>query len=502
LTEYGISDEEADKIVQNIQKDSALNGIKSMHKVSTKRPIAEMLGKGDVYNFKIQIFSEDIRNFNFLKVYHKSYDDYILCQITNIIRDNGNKLAGNCKIIGYRKEGVLKRIRVPFDMFSKIKLAEDIFIEKTIGMNRVKGAFIGTMENHNLKVQMDFKDMLTKHIGILAKSGAGKSYTVGVLLEEIIQMGIPIVILDPHNEYASLKLPNDKQEDIDNLNSLNMNPIGFNDTIKEWSPDVNLNPTANKLNLSLNNMTPMRFIESLPQKLTQGMKNMVFNILSSMNNRINMDELIFNISNEESNSKWTLISLIEDLKKQKVFTTEGTPLNQIVKHRQASVISLKGVNPNMQDIVVTNLLSELFEARKREEIPPFLLVLEEAHNFAPEKGMKGVKSLGMVRIIAGEGRKFGMGLCVISQRPAKVDKNVLSQCSTQIIMKMTNPLDLQSAISSCEGLDKDSANEIQQLRVGSCLLTGIIDIPLKVKVRPRMTKHGGDSANIRLGGLK
>jgi len=244
-------------------------------------------------------------------------------------------------------------------------------------------------------------------------------------------------------------------------------------------------------------LQPHEFVDNLPDKITPAQKNVLMTVLSNLNNKINFDELIFNISNEENNSKWDLISKIERLKKLKLYSANPTPLTDIVQYGKASILSLKGVEPYVRETLVTGLLTQLFDARKKNEIPPFFLVLEEIHNFAPQSGSgPAQKSLNIIRTIAGEGRKFGLGLCAISQRPAKVDKNVLSQCGTQIVMKVTNPNDLKSILASCEGLDSSSTDEVAQLNIGTCMLTGIIDTPLKVNVRPRMSKHGGEGASI------
>ena len=231
---------------------------------------------------------------------------------------------------------------------------------------------------------------------------------------------------------------------------------------------------------------------------TPTQQNLLFNILSNTTTGVNFDELIFALSNEENNSKWTLISQIEQLKKINLFSNPPTKLEDIVKHKQCSIISLKGVEPYICELFCSTLLRNLFEKRKREEIPPFLLVLEEAHNFCPEASLGKLKSTKIIRTLAGEGRKFGIGLCVISQRPAKVDKNVISQCTTQILLKITNPNDLKSVIASSEGVDSSSEQEIQKLNIGTCLLTGLIDIPLKINVRPRVSKHGGETVTITM----
>src|SRR2546427_400827 len=86
-----------------------------------------------------------------------------------------------------------------------------------------------------------------------------------------------------------------------------------------------------------------------------------------------------------------------------------------------------------------------------------MLVVEESHNFCPQVGQAA--SSKVFRTLASEGRKFGLGLVVITQRAAKVDKNVLSQCNTQIILKVTNPNDLKAIIASVEGLTTAMAED-------------------------------------------
>lgn len=460
-----------------------------------KDTLALMTGKNDVYKCSIEILG-DIKNYDFLKIEHYEHG-LVLCQVLNIIREP-TIMIGQVKIIGYRSGGSLMRIRKPFSTDAKINIAEDKFIEQVLGLNKVEGAFLGTLEHHkNLKLNLDLRKILQKHVSILAKSGAGKSYTVGVLLEEIISRKIPVIILDPHSEYHTLKYKNDNIKDLKKLEGHNLKPKEFKENIQEYSTDLEVNPFAKQITLDINKLNAYELVDNLPQKITPIQKNLIMSILSNLNNRINFDELIFNISNEESNAKWDLISNIERLKKLKLYSSNSTPLTELVQYNKASIISLKGVEPFVRDILVNGLLNQLFEARKRNLIPPFLLVLEEAHNFIPEKGAgQNTKCLNIIRTLASEGRKFGLGLCVISQRPAKVDKNVLSQCSTQIIMKVTNPNDLKSILSSCEGLDNSSTEEIQQLNIGTCMLTGIIDTPIKVNVRPRVSKHGGESASI------
>jgi hypothetical protein len=144
---------------------------------------------------------------------------------------------------------------------------------------------------------------------------------------------------------------------------------------------------------------------------------------------------------------------------------------------------------------VNRLCNNLFELRKAEKLPPMMLVLEECHIFCPQQGK--ANSTRILRTIASEGRKFGLGMTLISQRPAKVDKNVLSQCNTQIILKVANPNDLKAISASIEGLTDGMEAEIQRLPIGTALVTGGgASMPLFVDIRPRETKHGGESIEV------
>ena len=123
------------------------------------------------------------------------------------------------------------------------------------------------------------------------------------------------------------------------------------------------------------------------------------------------------------------------------------------------------------------------------------MVIEEAHNYCPQNENTLCKK--SLSTIASEGRKFGLGLMVISQRPAKIDKNVLSQCGTQIVLKVTNPNDLKAIAASMEGLTAGMEQDIQGLPIGTALVVGSgIQTPMLVEVRPRESKHGGASVQI------
>ena len=85
-----------------------------------------------------------------------------------------------------------------------------------------------------MEQQVDINKLLTRHVAVLAKSGSGKSYAVGVLLEEILSKKVPLLVIDPHGEYTDMKFPNDSDKDL--MTKFNLSPKGFPSSISEYYP--------------------------------------------------------------------------------------------------------------------------------------------------------------------------------------------------------------------------------------------------------------------------
>ena len=450
--------------------------------------LGKIFGKITTNNFKFLV-EKETKKFEFVQILHKVYD-YVLCQVIEIERTD--KDIAKCVVIGHKDEkGRIKPIRIPFDQGSEVLKAEDEFIKSIIQLeDSEKGAFIGNLEGKNIPVNLDLKKLLTKHVAILAKSGAGKSYTVGVLIEEIIDKKVPILVIDPHGEYSSLKFGNEEEKE--SLAKFKLEPKGFKN-IHVYG-DTKLNPDLRPLRLN-NNLTANEITHLIPGKMSNTQMGLLYSALKHID-KINFTNVLLELEKEENNSKWTIINNLEHLNNLDIFTDSFTAYNEFIQPGRCSIINLKGINPDVQEIIVYKIMKDLFEMRKKEKIPPFFTILEEAHNYCPERSFGESRSSKILRTIASEGRKFGLGLCVISQRPARVDKSVLSQCTTQIIMKVTNPNDLKAISNSVEGLTSEAQEEIKNLSIGTSLVTGIVDMPLFVNIRPRMTQHGGQATDI------
>lgn len=450
--------------------------------------LGKIVGKVSTTQFSFLVTSSQTRKFQFIQINHGEYG-FVLGQIMELERTEDQLLA-HANVIGYKDaDGRLKSIRTPFNLGTEILMAEDSFISSVIDLNS-DGAFLGRLEGKDISIRVDLQKILTKHLCILAKSGAGKSYTVGVLVEEIIEKGVPLLIIDPHGEYASMRFPS---EDVSSLSSWSLSAKGYGAHIQEYG-DVTVKEDVRPIKLN-EKMTGYELMRMLPIQLSNTQEAMLFSVIKDLE-EVNFDNIILGLEQLNSSTKWNLIDTIMYLRNLKIFSPSPTPLVELIKPGKCTIINLKGIMPEIQDVIVYKLLKDLFLARKQEKVAPFFCIIEEAHNFCPEKGFGRAKSLDVLRLVSSEGRKFGLGLCVVSQRPALVQKTILSQCSTQIIMKVTNPNDLKAITSSLEGITPETEQEIQDLSVGSALLCGVVDRPLVVTVRPRRSKHGGHAIDM------
>ncbi len=476
---------------------------------------------GDVgsteFNFTVDGYN--VRKFDYVAAPHK--EGYVLAQVMDIKRYSDFKfqeatmlqnkeelpfiksnLSAYADVIGYRdKRGLLQTPRTPFEAGSRIMPAGEDIIRHVLGLYSEKqnGAYLGLLKGLNLPVFLNIDALVQKHICILAKTGGGKSYACGVLVEELLKKKVPMVIIDTHGEYISLSKPNKDKKDQKNMDKFSVKPKQYSGQLVGYSP-LGSKSDIRHLTLDGMNLEAREIIDLLHAKLSGPQIGVLYQSIKELKefkDKYTIRDIIEAVNRSKSNARWNVIASLESLDSIGVFSEHGTSAGELVKKGKCSVINMKGVPPDIQDVVVARLTKELFDERKAGKIPPFLLIVEEAHNYCPERGFGNSVSSNMLRTVASEGRKFGMGLCVVSQRPAKVDKNIISQCNTNIILKVTNPNDLKAIIQSVEGLTNQTYNEIQRLPIGIALISGAsIQIPIMVEIRTRETSHGGKSVTV------
>ncbi|HUR61251.1 MAG TPA: ATP-binding protein [Candidatus Thermoplasmatota archaeon] len=484
-----------------------------------RRQVGIIYGNVSSTSFDIAVGDSGLKRLDYVEV--ESEGHRVLAQVDAVVRrsnlsyeqavaipeglaaDAEDQLSAGIRVIGYQdQQGRIQTPRTPFRAGVPVYNADERLVTAILGLEQSadEGAYLGFVKGSKIPVALSMDTLAQKHLSVLAKTGAGKSYTVGVILEELLKANVPLVILDPHGEYGSLRSPNLDDGEMEAMVRFKVKPKSFAKQVKEYALDVQLNPDAQRLVLEGMNLEGRDIVDLLGGKLSGGQVGVLYQAIKEVKEHLpayTLHDIMDGVSRNKSNAKWNVLNALEVLESTKVFDIRGTPVKDLVAPGQCTIINLKGVNPDIQEVVVTRIANLLWEARKRAEVPAHILVVEEAHNFCPERNVGNAVSGAIIRTVASEGRKFGMGLIIVSQRPAKIDKNVLSQCNTQVVLKVTNPNDLKAIVQSVEGISAEVADEIQRLAVGEALVAGGgLTQPVFVSVRPRITRHGGRSVSV------
>lgn len=483
--------------------------------------IGVIFGKTGTHEFRFAVPDISlVKRTDYVKVWHEnegwtlaqvismtsSSDDFKLDQASDAaggarVDSPDSKIVAEAAVIGSRsKDGLLRAPRTPFSPGDKVFQADHELIRSTLGLSH-GDIYMGLLEGQDIAVYLNMDSLIQKHCSILAKTGSGKSYTASVMLEELIERDIPLLIIDPHGEYGSLKEPGPANQQA-YYDKYRISPRGFESQITVFTPaNMVLNPDADELfRLDGHNLAPKDLMQILPDEKSSNLQGILYEAITKIRaeqESYSLDDIIFEVGNNKSKAKWNVISSLESLREADILSDRPTPIDELFAPGRAAIIDMKGVNPQLQNMIVAKLCTDLFEARKMGRVPAGMLVVEEAHNFCPERGFDKTASTEILRTIASEGRKFGLGLMVISQRPARVDKNVLSQCNTQVIMKMTNPNDLKAISKGLEGISSEVEEELKRLPPGvAMLVSNDIEHPVLVDIRVRKSRHGGESGKM------
>lgn len=398
-----------------------------------------------------------------------------------------------------------------------------------------KGFSVGTVATHpSLKVCLDPSNLFGRHFAILGQTGSGKSWTVAALVQRTVAV-MPrahIIILDLHGEYCW------KREDgtrhyafadaivrhvdareleipywlmtyaelcdllIDHTDFSAHNQVAaFRDVLGRLRAAEGASPGLGLPRTTLD--TPVFFdlaalraeIESMngqvpgktPGKLIDGTLTGKFdNFLMRLDSKLNDVRYDFLLKPKIRKDSASLSSLLRD------FVGLGTPKSAV------TVIDLSSVPFDVRPTVAAQIGRLAFEfnywnPQYREF--PILLMCEEAHAYIPRASeSQFAGSRKSMERIAKEGRKYGVGLAVVSQRPHEVSETVLAQCGTFICLRITNPDDqayVRSLVPESEG---DLVSVLAGLGRGEALVLGeAVPLPTRLQFdKPNPTPNSDD----------
>ena len=425
------------------------------------------------------------------------------------------------KVLGVYDEdmGGFRNLRSSPHIGQEVYYAHDELLAEILTPSEKQGVLhmghVLNREDSEVKVFVDMDEVATKHLSVLASTGAGKSYTVGVLLEETVKPGNrgTSVVFDIHGEYFTLaedeeygdrfnliEEPRIKTSNLD----LDDFQVAFTEDatnvqrerLREVLEDLNItDTTASSSSVSAEYQDNVRHdysIEDIIDRLSEG-------------NRV------------DDNLAWRL-SLLEDFVSLDPETE--TSVQELCEPGKCNIIEFPtGAEELERNLILWYFTKQIMESRKeavrvqrgrggfdakaRERLidVPVTIFIEEAHNFAPID--RELMTRDLLQEIAREGRKFGVGLGIISQRPSRLDEDVLSQCNSSIIMKVRNAVDQDTIASSVEAAGEDLLRDLPGLTTGQAILAGdFINTPVLTKIRLRETEHGGMTPDVAKESIK
>src|SRR5215213_116338 len=402
----------------------------------------------------------------------------VVSSLIGLSSDCGELYEITVETVGYfsRVLGDFVNPRIPPNPGDPVFLASSETLAGVLSPRRAGdqgSAHVGSLLTRSageVPVVLSIKDVVSTHLAILASTGAGKSYTAGVLVEELMMPynRASVLIVDPHGEY-------------DTITSIQGDPR-FSST-DGYQPEVKIF-THDRIKVRVSSLTEADIKYLLPE----GTSDKMLHYLSQAYRKVTAGErgergtwgyhdlrdavTAEKYGDEDGRSGsggnvgsidallWRLDNRFD--RPDTIFSDhEHIPLSDMFQPGRCTVLQLSDIEQNEQQVVVATLLRRVNKARmmsvRGEAVPgsdndlgyPVFTLLEEAHRFAPAG--QTVVSTNILKQILSEGRKFGVGIGLITQRPGKLDQDVLSQCMTQVIMRIVNPVDQDTVAKSVEG---------------------------------------------------
>ena len=336
---------------------------------------------------------------------------------------------------------------------------------------------VGRLQQDNsIVAKVRTNDLLSKHFAILGSTGSGKSCTVALVLQAILRENnnAHVVVFDPHNEYSksfgnlaevidsgTLDIPiwmfdfvettelltsdieDHAREETEVLHDVLLKAKRLYDR-SMTTGDTSSQTKFDDVEAELQRATHISLDSPVPYRIRDVIK-LLDHSMGKLENNSNLGPY--------KRLKRRIQMLLADPRYQFIFRNQASPLpieslvGRIfripVAGKPISILDFSGIPSEALNVVVSVVARLAFElATWSERRIPVLLVCEEAHRYIPADTSQGFHSTRrIIGRIAKEGRKYGVSLGIISQRPSEIEASTLSQCSTIFSMRLSNELD-------------------------------------------------------------
>ena len=349
---------------------------------------------------------------------------------------------------------------------------------------------IGTLlRNPSINAKINLNKIVSRHLGILAMTGMGKSNFVSLVAKQISKLDGTLIIFDYHSDYTDLAIPKINVIDA-KINPRLLDASTLADVL-EIRENADVQQRILRLSFTPEVKEAKQFWDSLDENVA-----LVGTNPERKEDRHSADRVRDKIDDARHRFADILAPDIMD------------PIG-LIKEGRINVLNISELSEKQANVALAYYLQELLSDKKIATLAknaktksnkrhrfesPIFVIIEEAHVFIPKGEETHAKYWASK--IAREGRKFGIGLGIVSQRPRSIDSNVLSQMGSLAIMKIVQEDDQQQISSAAESISKDLIGQLTSLNVGDAVLVGQwVNLPSIVHIEEVKGKVIGSDQN-------
>jgi len=414
-----------------------------------------------------------------------------LGQLDAVEHSLGGSAAGSGRLLGtLAPDGTLDPLRAHAFDTAEFSVAESSAVEALQRQARAT-LEIGSYLTTDATPARLLAHRFNRHTFWVGQSGSGKTYALGVVLEQLlVHTALPVVVFDPNADFVRLGEASAQTEHGARL----------------AARDIRILRPA----LDEPNSLRVRFVD-LPMPAKAAVLHLSpLDDRAEYNELVHLEETLGAVASEEivprlvargTPAALDLAARLENLKVTdwSVWARRSTAATDVIEQRpDATVLDLGGFeHPDEPLVVAMAVLDDLWA--KRESRRPVLLVIDEAHNLCSPEPTDPLHVAVRERIIqiAAEGRKFGLWLLLSTQRPSRVHASIVSQCDNLALLKMTSPVDLAELATVFGFVPPALLARATRFRQGEALFAGgFAPAPSVVRMGERLTPEGGADVGV------
>ncbi len=349
-----------------------------------------------------------------------------------------------------------------------------------------------TLDDPTATVSLDPR-RFNRHTFWCGQSGSGKTYALGVVLEQLLlHTELPLLMLDPNADFVRVRETRETAppQVAQTIADLDMRVFrsgpGRGDPLHVRY--VDLSPATKAAVLQMDPIHDAEEYNVLLHSEADARQFDAFELVRAF--RASGDPARVRLANRMENLQvleWDLWS-------------RGTSsvVDAVDERPRATVLDLGGFDHPAEPQVAALAVLEHLWAR-RQERRPILIIIDEAHNLCPPDPITEVERALTAQLIqiAAEGRKFGLWLFLSTQRPTKIHPNVLSQCDNLGLMRVNAPRDLAELAEVFGFAPEEAIRRAKSFQQGQALFAGgFITEPTFVQMGERLTEEAGGDVGV------